>query len=133
MNIQAFLILYAISVPVFFLIDMLWLGVIAKSFYQNRIGHLMEVSWVPAIIFYLIFLIGLTLFATYPALSVSSGLKYAFVYGALFGFFTYLTYDMTNLATLKDWPLSMVIVDIAWGTVLGSSVAGLTYYLYSLI
>jgi len=131
MNLSTFLTLYAISVPVFFLIDMLWLGVIASSFYRERIGHLMEISWVPAVLFYLVFLIGLTFFATYPAASEGS-LRTAVLYGALFGFFTYATYDMTNLATLKDWPLSIVVVDIIWGTILGGAVAGLTYFLYTL-
>lgn len=130
MQLSTFLTLYAISVPVFFLIDMLWLGVIASSFYRDRIGHLMEISWVPAILFYLIFLVGLTFFAIYPAASEGS-LRMALLYGALFGFFTYATYDMTNLATLKDWPVSVVVVDIIWGTILGGAVAGATYFLYS--
>lgn len=130
MQLQTFFALYAISVPIFFLIDMLWLGVIASSFYRERIGHLMEISWVPAVIFYFVFLIGLTLFAMYPAIG-NGGWKCALIYGALFGFFTYATYDMTNLATLKDWPLSIVIVDIIWGTVLGASVAALTVLIYS--
>ena len=130
MQLQTFLQLYAISVPVFFLIDMLWLGVIASNFYRERIGHLMEVQWVPAIVFYLLFLIGLTFFATYPALTETW--KVALLYGALFGFFTYATYDLTNLATLRDWPLDMVIVDIIWGTFLGGLVAMITHYVYHL-
>jgi len=132
MNIQTFLALYAISVPIFLLIDLLWLGVIASSFYRDRIGHLMEINWSAAIVFYLIFLVGLTIFAMYPALE-NGGWKYALLYGALFGFFTYATYDLTNLATLKDWPLSLVVVDIIWGTVLGASVAAATVFLYSLL
>lgn len=131
MQLQTFLALYAISVPIFFVIDMLWLGVIASSFYRERIGHLMEISWVPAIIFYLVFLIGLTLFAMYPALE-NGGWRYALLYGALFGFFTYATYDLTNLSTLKDWPLDLVIVDIVWGTILGATVAASTVFVYSL-
>lgn len=133
MNIAMFLTLYLISIPIFFIIDMLWLGVVAKGFYQNRIGHLMEISWVPAIIFYLIFLLGLTYFATYPAVHGTGGLQTALIAGALFGFFTYATYDLTNLATLKDWPLDIVIVDIIWGTILGGAVAAITYYLYTVI
>jgi uncharacterized membrane protein len=132
MNIQTFLTLYAISVPVFFLIDMIWLGVVAKDFYQARLGHLLgDVNWVAAIIFYLVFLVGLTFFAMYPA--VTEGRVFtAVLLGGLFGFFTYATYDLTNLATLKDWPLSIVFVDMAWGTVLGAGVAGATVYLYQL-
>lgn len=132
MSIGIFLTLYAISVPIFFLIDMLWLGVVAKSFYQSRLGDLLgDVNWVAAMVFYLIFLVGLTIFATYPAVAKNSILT-ALIFGALFGFFTYATYDLTNLATLKDWPLSVVIVDIIWGTVLGGAVAVATYYVYSI-
>ena len=130
MNIQLFFSLYLISVPIFFLIDMVWLGVVAKSFYSSRIGHLLgDVQWVAAIVFYLIFLVGLTFFATYPA-AVSGKIATAVLYGSLFGFFTYATYDLTNLATLRDWPLSVVFVDIMWGTILGGSVAGITFYIY---
>lgn len=127
MNLQLFITLYLISVPIFFLIDMLWLGLIARNFYQSQIGHLMgNVNWTAAIIFYLIFLVGLTFFAIYPAV-MSGTLVTAILLGALFGFFTYATYDLTNLATLRDWPLPVVIVDIIWGTVLGASVAASTY------
>jgi uncharacterized membrane protein len=130
MNVKIFLSLYALSVPIFFLIDMLWLGVVAKGFYQTKLGHLLgEVQWIPAIIFYFIFLIGLTFFAIYPGVQMGS-VKTAMIYGGLFGFFTYVTYDLTNLATLKDWPLSVVFVDIAWGTFLGAVVAGATALLY---
>lgn len=127
-----FLTLYVISIPIFFLIDMLWLGLIAKNFYQVRIGHLMEISWLPAIIFYLIFLVGLTYFAMYPAAQAGS-LQTALIAGALFGFFTYATYDLTNLATIRDWPLDMVIIDILWGTFLGGTVSVATYHIYTLI
>ncbi len=133
MNIQTFLILYAISVPVFFIIDMFWLGVVAKNFYQDRLGHLLgDVNWLAAIIFYLVFLVGLTFFAIYPG-ATAGKVGTAVLFGALFGFFTYATYDLTNLATLKDWPLSIVFVDIAWGTVLGAGVAGATVYIYQLL
>ncbi len=126
---QQFLALYAISVPVFLVIDLLWLGIIASSFYRDRIGHLMEINWTAAIIFYLVFLVGLTYFAIYPA--SSQGWQTALLLGALFGFFTYATYDLTNLSTLKDWPLSLVIVDMAWGTFLGGAVSVVTVLLYS--
>jgi uncharacterized membrane protein len=133
MNIQTFLSLYAISVPVFFLIDMVWLGVVARDFYQEKLGHLLgPVQWGPAILFYLLFLVGLTFFATYPGLQAASW-KTAALYGALFGFFTYLTYDLTNLATLKDWPVSVVYIDILWGTILGALVSGVTVTIYLLL
>lgn len=130
MNIQTFLTLYVLSVPVFFAIDMVWLGFVASNFYKSRIGHLMgEINWPAAIIFYLVFLVGLTLFATYPAI-VKDSLSYALLWGALFGFFTYATYDLTNLSTLRDWPLSVTLVDMLWGTILGASVSAVTVYVY---
>lgn len=133
MNIQTFITLYIISVPVFFLVDLLWLGVVAKEFYRNRLGHLMgDINWVAAIIFYLIFLLGLTYFASYPA-ALKGSVMTALMLGALFGFFTYATYDLTNLATLKDWPLTIVLVDIVWGTVLGGVVAGLSVMVYGYV
>jgi uncharacterized membrane protein len=133
MNIQLFVVLYLISVPVFFIIDMLWLGVFAKDFYQSKLGHLLgEVQWGPAILFYLLFLLGLTYFATYPAVAASSVIM-AVTLGAAFGFFTYMTYDLTNLATLKDWPLSIVLVDIVWGTALGALVATVVYFIKQLV
>ncbi len=118
-----FAYLYLCTVPVFFLIDMIWLGVVAKNFYQDNIGYLLgPINWPAAIIFYLLFIVGIIIFAVAPALETQSLLK-AVVLGALFGFFTYATYDLTNLATVKDWPLIVVFVDIAWGMVLSGSVA----------
>jgi len=133
MHIQTFLTLYFISVPLFFVIDLLWLGVIAKNIYQERLGHLLvEVNWLAAVIFYLIFLAGLTFFATYPAV-LSGKLVTAILYGAFFGFVTYATYELTNLALVKDWPLSIVFIDIAWGTFLGAFVTGSTSYIWKLL
>lgn len=131
MNIQTFFVLYAISVPIFFLIDLIWLGVIARPFYQSQLASLLgPVNWVAAISFYLIFLLGLTFFAILPAAEAGQW-QIALLYGALFGFFTYATYDLTNLATLKDWPLLVVVVDIIWGVVLGAAVSMITFFTYS--
>jgi uncharacterized membrane protein len=133
MNITQFFTLYAIAVPIFFAIDMVWLGVVASSFYKSKLGHLMgEIQWPAAITFYLVFLVGLVIFAIYPAVLRGSW-SYAVVYGALFGFFTYATYDLTNLATLRDWPLSVTLVDMLWGTVLGMAVATCTYVVYHVV
>lgn len=123
MSISTFITLYLLSIPFFMVLDFLWLGFIAKDFYSARLGHLMgEVNWAAAVIFYLVFLLGLTFFAIYPA-ATKGTLATALVLGALFGFFTYATYDLTNLATLKDWSKSLVVVDILWGTFLGAFVS----------
>ncbi len=122
--------LYLATIPVFFAIDMLWLGVLARSFYQTNLRHLLspEVNWPAAFVFYFIYIAGILLFAVRPGLEAQS-LGRACLWGALFGFFTYATYDLTNLATLRDWPLNVVLVDIAWGTVLCTLVAGGSYLL----
>ena len=123
-----FIKLYAIALPVFFTIDMLWLGLVATNFYKSQIGFLMksDINWAAAIIFYLLFIVGLVLFVVSPAVEKMSW-THALLFGALFGFFTYATYDLTNLATLKDWPLLVSIVDMLWGTILGGSVSVITY------
>ncbi len=132
MNITTFLSLYFISIPVFIIIDYFWIGIIAKDFYQVRLAHLFgEFNLTAAIILYVVLLAGLTFFAIYPAYQAGS-LVQAVVYGALFGFFTYFTYDLTNQATLKDWPVIVTIIDIAWGTFVSGLVAGVVFYLYSL-
>lgn len=119
--------LYLLTVPVFFAIDLLWLGIIARNFYQEQIGFLLgPVNWVAAVIFYLLFIGGILFFAVLPAIEKQS-LVSAIMLGALFGFFTYATYDFTNLATLKDWPILVSIVDVIWGTVLTASVATASY------
>jgi uncharacterized membrane protein len=121
-------LVYFVSVPIFFAIDMVWLGVVARGFYAKELGHLLgPVNWSVAIAFYLLFLVGLIIFAVSPALA-GKGLMHALIFGALFGFFTYATYDLTNWATLKDWPPIVAIVDMIWGTVLSAAVAGITYW-----
>lgn len=86
------------------------------------------VLWTPAILFYLIFLVGVVVFVIEPAVERREWMR-ALWMGALFGLITYATYDLTNLATLKNWPLPLVLVDLAWGTVLTASVAVGTYWL----
>jgi uncharacterized membrane protein len=129
-----FIKLFLIALPVFFAIDMVWLGLVAKNFYKDQIGFLMtpNINWTAAIIFYLIFIAGLVLFVISPAMEKGSWV-YAILFGALFGFITYATYDLTNLATLKDWPLMVTIVDLIWGAVLAASVSTITYFIASKI
>ena len=117
-----FLKLLLIALPVYFVIDILWLGLIARGFYRDQLGDLLrpETNWTAAIVFYLIFLVGLVVFVIQPAVDAGSWSE-ALWRGALFGFVAYATYDLTNLAVVRDWPLTMTIVDIAWGAVLAAS------------
>ena len=118
---------YLLTTLVFFAIDMVWLGFLAKGLYQKYLGGFLsdQVNWTAAIIFYLLFIIGIFVFVILPAVEKNS-ITSALVLGAFFGFITYATYDLTNLATLKNWPLPIVFIDLAWGAVLTSlvSIAG---------
>jgi uncharacterized membrane protein len=125
-----FIKLFFIALPVFFVIDMVWLVLVAKKFYQEQIGFLMkpDINWFAAIIFYLLFIAGLVIFVISPAVEKHSCI-HAIIFGALFGLITYATYDLTNLATMKDWPLLVTIVDLIWGTVLAGSISCITYFI----
>lgn len=125
-----FIKLFFIALPVFFVIDMIWLVIVAKKFYQQQIGFLMkpDINWVAAIVFYLLFIGGLVIFVISPAVKIQSWV-HALIYGALFGLITYATYDLTNLATIKDWPLLVTVVDLIWGTVLAASISVITYFI----
>lgn len=116
--------LYAATLIVFFAIDMLWLGLVARSFYQQHLGFLMAPStnWVAAVIFYLLFILGILFFVVVPGLKEDS-LSATLLRAALYGLITYATYDLTNLATVKDWPLVLTLVDMAWGTFLSTVVS----------
>ncbi|CAM3837852.1 DUF2177 family protein [Litorimonas haliclonae] len=119
-----YLIAYFSTLIAFFALDMLWLGLIARKFYANQLGSLMADSpnWLVAVVFYAMYIVGIVFFAIRPAIEAEQVLK-ATLYGALFGFFCYATYDLTNLATLRDWPTKMVVVDIIWGIILTGSCA----------
>ena len=127
-----YLKLYLIALPVFFAIDLIWLTLVARKFYVAQLGLLMKtnINWTAAIIFYLLFIVGLVIFAIAPAMEKKS-IVWAIVMGGLFGFFTYATYDLTNLATLKNWPLSVTVVDMIWGVVLAGSVSTITFFIAS--
>jgi uncharacterized membrane protein len=120
--------LFFIALPVFFAIDMVWLVLVARKFYQQQIGFLMkpDINWFAAVIFYLLFIVGLVTFVISPAVEKQSWI-HALLYGALFGLITYATYDLTNLATIKDWPMLVTIIDLIWGSVLAASVSVITY------
>lgn len=118
-----FLVHYLIVLVVFFAVDLVWLGVIARDLYAKLLGHLMakSVNWPAAMIFYLIFILGLVIFVIQPTLADGHLIK-GLGMAALFGLVTYATYDLTNLATLRDWPILITVIDLAWGTTLSTLV-----------
>jgi len=125
-----FIKLYFIALPVFLAIDMIWLGLIAKNFYAKQIGFLMKsnINWLAAIIFYLLFIVGLVLFVITPAMQKNSWLQ-VLLLGALFGLITYATYDLTNLATIKDWPVLVTIIDLIWGMTVAGAVSVISFFI----
>ena len=123
--------LFIIALPAFLLIDMVWLVLVARKFYNDKLGFLMrpDVNFIAAFIFYLIFIVGLISFVIAPAVEKHSW-THALLYGLFFGLVTYATYDLTNLATIKDWPLLVTIVDLIWGMFVSGSVSIITYLIY---
>jgi uncharacterized membrane protein len=122
-------LLYLITLAIFFLIDMVWLGAVAKGFYRKHLGALMapKVVWPAAIMFYLLFIAGLVTFVIWPALVADQApFLRPLILGAFFGLVAYATYDLTNLATIKDWPIVVTVVDLVWGTTLGGVVSWLS-------
>jgi uncharacterized membrane protein len=124
------ILLYLIALAVFFAIDMVWLGLVAKGFYRRQLGAMLspKVNWPAAILFYLLYIVGLIVFVIKPVLAKGGSLE-AYALGAFFGFICYATYDLSNLATLKDWPVVVTVVDLIWGSVLGGSVSFLSVVL----
>ena len=116
---------FLITFVVFMFVDLIWLGFVAKKLYSKYLGYIMsdKVNWSAAILFYVLFIIGLLVFVINPAKSVSNAL----LLGAFFGLVTYATYDLTNLATLKNWPIFITIIDLIWGTVLSASTSTISY------
>lgn len=127
MTLKQTLLLYLLTLAIFFAIDMVWLSVVAKTFYRKHLGYLMapKVVWPAAILFYLLFIAGLVVFAVRPGLAAGEPLK-ALLLGAFLGLISYATYDLTNQATVKDWPAVVTVVDLVWGTALGGLVAWLS-------
>jgi uncharacterized membrane protein len=119
MNTVFLLKLYGLTLPVFLVVDLVWLGVVARGFYRTHLGAIVSptVHWPAAVAFYLLYVVGILIFAVLPALEEGS-VAVAARWGALFGLFTYATYELTNLATLRNWPLRVVLVDTLWGVVL---------------
>lgn len=124
--------MYIIAFIIFLAIDAIWLGLVAPKFYKSQIGHLMseKPNFIAALVFYLLFIVGVVYFVVAPGIEAQSISK-ILVAGALFGFMTYATYDLTNLATLKDWPIQVTIIDLIWGTSLSTVIGVGTYYIYN--
>jgi uncharacterized membrane protein len=111
--------LYLATLAAFAAVDLVWLGFVARSFYRKHLGYLMapNANWLAVILFYLVFIAGLLYFVVVPGLKANS-LSTTLLRAALFGLITYATYDLTNLATVKDWPVLVTVVDMVWGSCL---------------
>lgn len=121
------LIAYGAALVVFLVVDLVWLGVVARSFYAEQLGRLMrpDVQRVAAALFYFGFVAGLVFLAVRPG-QPDWSVWQAAAQGAVVGLLAYGTYDLTNWATLRDWPVAMSLVDMLWGTALSATVAGLS-------
>lgn len=113
-----FLTSYIVVLAVMGVFDFLWLGILSRGFYRNYLGGLMaeSVNWIPAILFYLFYAFGVTVFIVQPLIEGDLSLGKGVLLAGLFGAVAYATYDLTNWATLKDWPWQVVVVDVLWGT-----------------
>ena len=116
--------LYLATFIAFLAVDAVWLALVARTFYRKYLGFLMapNPNWLAAIVFYMLFVVGILVLAVLPGLEASS-FRTTLLRGALFGLVAYATYDLTNLATVKNWPLVVTIVDLIWGTVLSTVVS----------
>jgi uncharacterized membrane protein len=120
MNTIDIVIIYGITFVVFFALDILWLGFLGRNIYRKYLGHHMreKVLWPAAILFYLLYMGGIIWYAVLPGIEAGSP-GAALLHGMLFGFITYMTYELTSLAVIREWSLPIVIIDITWGIVLG--------------
>jgi uncharacterized membrane protein len=111
-------------------VDLVWLLGIAKTLYRDQMGGLMasEPKLLIGLFFYLLYSLGICIFVIAPAISKQS-LLYAVQYGALFGFFCYMTYDLTNLAVIQNFPTRLALIDIVWGTFVSALCAGIAYWM----
>lgn len=122
--------LYSLIAGVFLILDLIWIGLIAAGFYEQQIGPLLRDQPLlgPALVFYAIYIVGIMVFAVLPGLEAGS-LGRSIVLGAFLGLIAYGTFDLTSLALFKGFPLTVVVVDMIWGTVLTGSVAGAGFLL----
>ncbi len=122
--------IYLTTIVVFLVIDLIWLGYIAVDLYQEQIGFLLktEFNWAAAFSFYALYMVALIFFVIKPAICKQS-FSYALGAGAFFGFITYATYDLTNLATVEGWPIYITVIDLIWGAFICGATASISYYL----
>ncbi|GAB4401248.1 MAG: DUF2177 family protein [Anaerolineales bacterium] len=120
--------LYLLTLVAFLAIDGVWLGVVARNLYSRYLGYLMtpKTVWLAALLFYLLYVVGVLVFAVLPGLQAGS-LGRAALLGALLGLIAYATYDLTNLATVKAWPVLITVIDLIWGTVLTAAVSAVGF------
>lgn len=125
------LVVYGLTAAIFFLIDLFWLGLAAKGLYARHVGELMRerVNWTAALIFYAIYIGGILLFVVVPALQDGSSLLRTAIMGGLLGFFAYSTFDLTCLALVRGWSVTVTVVDMIWGTVLTGSTSAAAVFL----
>jgi len=130
MDMTLFLKLYGLSFISLIGLDLIWLVKIAPKIYKSNIGHLMSdnPNLLSAGLFYVIYIIGLVVFVVQPAYEKSS-VFHSTLYGALFGFVAYSTFDLTSMAVFKNWPLKITVIDLLWGTILTASVSTLATYM----
>lgn len=123
------IIAYAVTAVVFLALDLIWLGIVARDYYRTQMAHLIapDFAAVPAVAFYVLYIFGVTYFATSTALR-SGVWQDAIVPAALFGLIAYATYDLTNWAVLRDWPARLALIDMAWGTALTSVASAVGAY-----
>ena len=128
MTTSYYLKLFFAALVTFFFLDMAWVGLVARSFYQNYLGFLLSpsINWIPVILFYLLFVVGLLVFVIIPG-QQSGSLQNTLVLAAFFGLVTYATYDLTNLATIKDWPIMVTLVDLIWGMLVSTLVSYVSF------
>lgn len=112
-------------------IDGIWLASTGKAFYGKYLAHLIapSMSWIPVILFYFIYALGITVFVVSPAIRNNMSLGHVFLLGAFLGLIAYGAYDFTNQATLRDWPIIVTIVDLLWGAFLTGVVSALTVWI----
>lgn len=131
MNGMQFFYSYLAALVPLLVIDGVWLGVVAKSFYASQLKGLMtdQVEWWAAGLFYVLYAAGIVFFAVQPAETLGR----AFLYGAFLGLIAYVTYDLTNQAVLKNWPVIITVTDIAWGAVLTGLVSVIALWIMQLL